>query len=402
MDVYVARQPIFDRRKEIYGYELLFRDGVSNVFPEIDRDKATSKVLSTSFFILGIDHIAGGKKAFINFTRELLIIKVPTMFPREKIMVEVLEDVEPDEQVIRACREMAQDGYRIALDDFCYKSQLRPLIDLAKIVKIDFKVHAIGEVKKLVDKLAAHKVRLLAEKVENHGAFQQASKMGFEYFQGYFFSKPQVIEGRDIAPSKLSLLQIIAEVNKVDFTFDDLEDLIIRDVSVSYKLLRYINSAYFRRVQEISSIKQAIVLLGEREVRRFLSLIALAQLASDKPDELIRASIIRARLCELLGKCVVCKDESELFTIGLFSLIDAILDDMMEKIMEKLPFSETIKRALVGKEGESADFLNLASCYEVGDWKGVSEMAGRIGVSEEKIPQFYLDAVGWADSYETG
>ena len=251
-----------------------------------------------------------------------------------------------------------------------------------------------------MEKLAVHNVRLLAEKVENHEAFQLASKMGFEYFQGYFFSKPQIMEGKDIAPSKLGLLQIIAEVNKEDFRFEELEKLIVRDVSTSYKLMRYINSAYFRRVQEISSVKQAIVLLGEKEIRRFVSLIALAQLATDKPDELIRASIIRARFCELLGKCIVGKDESELFTVGLFSLIDAILDNTMANIMEKLPFSRAIKAALVANEGELADYLYLVSCYEDGDWKAVSEMVTRIGVSEEKIPAFYMDAIGWADSYE--
>ena len=261
-------------------------------------------------------------------------------------------------------------------------------------------MYSIEEVKEQVDKLAVHNVKLLAEKLENEEAFQLASKMGFEYFQGYFFSKPQIIEGKDIAPSKLSLLQIIAEVNKADFKFEELEKLIVRDVSTSYKLMRYINSAYFRRVQEISSIKQAIVLLGEKEVRRFISLIALAQLAADKPNELIRASIIRARFCELLGKYIGSMDGSELFTVGLFSLIDAILDDTMANIMEKLPFSRTIKGALVDKEGELADYLNLVSCYEDGDWKAVSETVTRIGVSEEKTPEFYVDAIGWADSYE--
>jgi EAL and modified HD-GYP domain-containing signal transduction protein len=400
MEVYVARQPIFDKNKKIYGYELLFRDGIANFFPEIDGDTATSKVLSNSFFALGIDRITGGKRAFINFTRELLVLKIPTMFPREKIMVEILEDVKPDEQVVSACKEMAQDGYRIALDDFCYKPDLQPLIDLAKIVKIEFMLYSIEKVKEQVDKLAVHNVNLLAEKLENEEAFQLASKMGFEYFQGYFFSKPQVMEGKDIAPSKLSLLQIIAEVNKADFKFEELEKLIVRDVSTSYKLMRYINSAYFRRVQEISSIKQAITLLGEKEVRRFISLIALAQLASDKPDELIRTSIIRARFCELLGKYIGSMDESELFTVGLFSLIDAILDDTMANIMEKLPFSKAIKGALVYKEGELSDYLNLVSNYEIGGWKAVSETVTKIGVSEEKIPEFYMDAIGWADSYE--
>jgi EAL and modified HD-GYP domain-containing signal transduction protein len=300
MEIYVARQPIFNKNQNIYGYEVLFRDGMSNTFPDLDEDTATSKILSNSFLILGIDRITGGKKAFINFTKELLVRKVPAMFPREKIVVEVLEDVEPEEQLISACQEMAQKGYTIALDDFIYKSDLQPLIALAKIIKINFMEPSDEAIGELVDKLADHNVKLLAEKVENNEAFHLALKMGFEYFQGNFFSKPQVIRGRDIAPSKMGLLQIISEANKEDFRFEELEKLISRDVSVSYKLLRYINSAYFKRVQDIASLKQAIILLGEIETRRFISLIAMAQLASDKPDELIRASIVRARFCELM------------------------------------------------------------------------------------------------------
>ncbi|MCP4577535.1 MAG: HDOD domain-containing protein [Deltaproteobacteria bacterium] len=399
MEVYVARQPVLDKNKKTYGYELLFRDGMSNAFPDIGGDTATSKVLSNTFFSIGIEKITGGKKALINFTEDLLLKKLPLMFPPEKIMVEVLEDVEPGKEVINACKEIAEKGYEVALDDFFYKADLDPLIALARVIKIDFMATPMDEIRELVDKLAVYDVIFLAEKVETYEEFQQALDMGFEYFQGYFFSKPEILKGTDISSSKLSLLQIVAEANKADFNFEELEKLIQQDVSISYKLMRYINSAYFRRVQEISSIKHAILLLGEKEVRRFISLLGMANLAADKPDELICASIIRARLCELLGKeCSSGVNESELFTLGLFSHIDAIMDDSIRNLMEKLPLSEGIKDALVNGEGQLADFLSLTSFYETGDWKGIREMAEKVGLEDEKIPELYMDAVGWADS----
>ena len=398
MDVYVARQPIFNRRKRIYGYELLFRDGMVNAFPDVDGDAATSRVLSTSFLSNGIEQITGRKKAFINFTEKMITEKIPAMFPKKTIMVEILEDIEPNAAVVTACREMAKQGYNLVLDDFIFKPEMKPLLELTRIVKFDFRASSIEEIKASIKELAAYQVKLLAEKIETHEEFQQALNMGFDYFQGYFFSKPEILKRRDISPSRITLLSIMSEANREDFRMTELEKFVLRDLSINYKLMRYINSAYFGMFKRVSSVKQTIVLLGMKEIRRFLSLIAMAQLVSGKPDELIRASLIRARLCENLGKGVTGKDGSELFTLGLFSFIDAILDDEMGNILEKLPLSENIKKALTGEGGELADYLTLASCYEIGDWAKVASLAAKIGLNEEKAPEFYMDAVAWADS----
>ncbi len=394
----MARQPIFNRRKRIYGYELLFRDGMVNAFPDVDGDAATSRVLSTSFLSNGIEQITGRKKAFINFTEKMIIEKIPAMFPKKTIMVEILEDIEPNAAVVTACREMAKQGYNLVLDDFIFKPEMKPLLELTRIVKFDFRASSIEEIKASIKELAAYHVKLLAEKIETHEEFQQALNMGFDYFQGYFFSKPEILKRRDISPSRITLLSIMSEANREDFRMTELEKFVLRDLSINYKLMRYINSAYFGMFKRVSSVKQTIVLLGMKEIRRFLSLIAMAQLVSGKPDELIRASLIRARLCENLGKGVTGKDGSELFTLGLFSFIDAILDDEMGNILEKLPLSENIKKALTGEGGELADYLTLASCYEIGDWAKVASLAAKIGLNEEKAPEFYMDAVAWADS----
>lgn len=400
MEVYVARQPIFDGNKKIYGYELLFRVGMENFFPKIDGNVASSKLLSNSFFSIGMDKITGMNMAFINFTRDLILKRVPMLFPREKIVVEILEDVEPEKEVVEACRDMAQKGYRIAMDDFFYRSELEPLIATAEIIKFDLRATPlIKDLGEIVKKLSRHSVKLLAEKVETYEEFKKAIDMGFKYFQGYFFSKPEIMRGKDISAPHMNLLEVMSEANRRDFQFERLERLVVGDVSISYKLLRLVNSAYFRRINDISSIRQAIVLIGEQGIRRFLSLIAMAGLATDKPDELIRASVVRAKFCELLsGMNGQGNDPSEFFTLGLFSLIDAIMDESMAHLMDKLPLADSIKDALVNGTGNMETYLTLARSYEKGQWDWVSETAGVLGIDENKLPQCYLEALSWADT----
>ena len=322
------------------------------------------------------------------------------MFPPEKMTVEILEDVDPNEQVISACTDIAKAGYSLALDDFVFKNELQPFIKLADIIKIDFMMTPIDEIQKMVNRFKGNGIKLLAEKIETYEEFENALSMGFMYFQGYFFSKPEIISGKEIAPSKITLLQIVGEANKKDCSFEKLEKLINRDVSISYKLLRYINSAFFKRACEISTIKHAIVLLGETEIKRFISMVATAELASDKPEELVRTSIIRARFCELLGlHSNNGADVSELFLMGLFSLIDAMLDNKMEDIMQTLPLSKNIKQALLKGKGDLSDYLKLVSSYESANWETFSSIIPKININEKKFPEFYQDAVNWADSY---
>lgn len=399
MDIYVARQPIFDQNKKIYGYELLFRDSMENLFSGIDGNTATSKVLSNSFLNIGIDKLIGKGVAFINFTGELIINQAPKLFSSSQLVIEVLEDVKAEKDVVESCIELSRQGYKIALDDFTYNDEITPLIEVADIIKFDFRATPPDEIVKSMDKLKKYNLMLLAEKVETYEEFNQALDMGFKYFQGYFFSKPEVIEGRDISPAKINLLQIMAEVNQPDFKFSKVEEIISKDVSLSYKLMRYINSAYYRRVNEISSIKQAILLLGERGIRSFLSLIAMAKLSDNKPDELIRTSVIRAKFCELMSRYLSsCKNASELFTLGIFSSIDAILDDTMENIMAKLPLSANIKNALVNNTGELSFCLDIAKSYERGDWSRFSELTKDHKINQEKLPQSFLEAITWADA----
>ena len=301
MDVFVARQPIFDIKRKIYAYELLFRSGESNGFPDIDGETATTSLLSSSFFTVGIEKIGAGKLVFINFTEELLLNDTPQLFPPDKMMVEVLEDVSPGPEIVAACQSLKDKGYSLALDDFVYSKQFEELLHLSDIIKIDFRLTPIETLGEMVETLKKYNCKLLAEKVETYDEFHQAVELGFEYFQGYFFSKPEVLKNKDLSSSQVGMLRLISKINTEEFDVESLAALVAQDVSITYKLLKYINSSHFSRLQPLSSIRQAITFLGENGFKMFVSLIATSKLSENKPEELIRTSIIRARFLEQIG-----------------------------------------------------------------------------------------------------
>jgi c-di-GMP-related signal transduction protein len=397
-DVYVARQPIFDKDKNIYAYELLFRDGTANYVPDIDGDVATTTLLSNTFFTIGMQTLAGGRKTFINFTQNLLEKQVPLLLPKESTVIEILEDVKPGPVLIEACQHMASRGYIIALDDFVYSRELEPLIALANIIKFDFRSTSREQIDAYLKKLSTNNLRMLAEKVETHDEFETAQKMGFELFQGYFFCKPEIIQGREIQGSQINMMRIMTQVNNDTFSLDELEQLISRDMGIAYKLFKYLNSAFFARASKVSSVKQALVYLGEKEIRRFISLIAMSRLADGKPSELIRAACIRGKFCELLG--VDAQEQisaSEMFTLGMFSLIDAAIDQPMETILNELPLSRPIKLALIHAKGRLAGYIALVQSYETGQWHRVSRLATALKLNLGTLPTLYLQACQWSD-----
>jgi len=398
MYAYVARQPIFNKSKKINGYELLFRGGMENSFPDVDGDEATLELLSTTFMTTNINDYTGGKQAFINFTRNLLVNKTPMLFPKETTVVEILETVDSEEAVVDACQHIARQGYTIALDDFVYDSTLLPLIDLADIIKFDFRQSSIDKIVSDIHQLPRYDLKLLAEKVETYEEFQTAIELGFDYFQGYFFSRPEVIKRKKLSPVKINLIRIMGEISQRQVDYSKLDNYISSDVSLSFKLLRYVNSSFFRRTSEISSIQQAIIMLGENEVRRFISMMALGKLSDDKPKELVKVSSIRAKFCELLTLAAKsASNPNELFMLGLFSLIDAILDISMETIMDDLPLSNQLKDALIKNQGFEFYFLRLAISYEKGDWSDVTFCSNILDIPENQLPGLYLDALKWGD-----
>ncbi len=398
MDVFVARQPIFDRSKNIYAYELLFRSGETNAFPNIDGEIATNSLLSSSFFTIGIEKICAGRPAFINFPQKLVEDGTPRFFPPERMTVEVLEDVVVTPKLIQECQELKEIGFQLALDDFVYHENLEELLPLADIIKFDFRITPPEELTAMLEKLSGYTFRMLAEKVETYDEFEFAKDLGFHYFQGYFFSKPEIMKGRELEGSQLSTLQLLNVINSSDeLDIDQLEEIISQDIAITYKLVSYINSPYFGRLEPISNIRQAIAFLGEKEIRLFVNIIATTNLSSDKPRELVRMAMIRARFLQKLGEAKQ-QNSRELFLLGLFSLIDAMLDQNIETLVNKLALSTELNDALIDRKGDLGVYLRLIECYESGNWMQFRYAKKRLGLEDELIADTYVHAVEWTNA----
>jgi EAL and modified HD-GYP domain-containing signal transduction protein len=395
---FVARQPIFDRELRVFAYELLFRSGFDNFYDALDGDQASSDVLTTSFMLVGLEELTSGKKASINFTRKLLLDEVATLFPRDLLLVEVLENVEPAPEVVAACKDLKRTGYRLILDDFCPMCADNPLLEIVDIIKVDFAKTQPQE-RELIPMMAkCRQARFLAEKVETAEEFSQALQWNYSYFQGYFFSEPVIHSSSVIPGTKLAYLRILKEINRPETDLGEVETIIKHDVSLSYKLLRFINSAYFGFYERIRSIRQALTLLGLREVKKWVSLAALTGLASDRPEELVVNSLVRARLCEQLAPWVgLGSRSSEFFFMGMFSMIDAIAGRPMSDILGNLPLTEEIKIALMGGENRFRDVFELLLSYEKGAWDELAEHASNLGIDEKDLPVLYRQAVRWVN-----
>ncbi|WP_456387586.1 EAL and HDOD domain-containing protein [Desulfolithobacter sp.] len=403
MDVYLARQPIFDRHKRVFGYELLYRTAGQNICQETDGDLATTRVAANSLLSIGMETLVGTGRAFINFTEKLLLENLPSIFPPDMIVVEVLEHVPPSPEITAACQQLREQGYVLALDDFVFSPGMEPLIDLADIIKVDIMQTPLDRVEDICRSLRGRGIRLLAEKIETYQEFDQAVQLGFSYFQGYFFRRPEVLKRREVGSTKLNLFNLLAEVNKPGFSMGRIEELVSSDASLSYKLLRYINSAYYSLVSEVTSIRHALIYLGEKGIRQFVSLVATSFMAGDKPEELLRVSVIRARLCELLAeRGRMAEDKSNYFLLGLFSLLDAMLDTEMENIMEQLPVTTEIKDALVHRRGPMRPLLEAVIAQEQGNWDQSRKLLVDIGVDPDEIMQLYLESIAWADMFTAG
>lgn len=413
MEVHVARQPIFtlpggpvgilDRAAEVLaGYELLFRDGPNNAFPDIDGDVATSKVLHHSFFANDFDELVGHTLGFVNFTRELLVKRVPKMFPPRRLVVEILETVTPDAEVVEACRELKRLGYHLVLDDFVMAPGMEALLDLAWMVKFDVRSTPIPTIASMIENFKHRDMRFLAEKVETRAELAALRDVGCTWFQSYFFARPEMVTRTDVAPSKMVLLKLMHEVMRPEQDLTALERLIAADVSMSYKLMRYINSAYFARPQKIESIRQALVLLGEREVRQLVMLVATARLATRKPNELMRLSVMRARMAESLAAKIPGVSREELFVVGLFSSIDAIMDRPMAELVNQLPLTMEVKSALVERLGVLGAVLNLVLAYERADWTEVARLVNAFKLDGKVLPLAHQHALRAGEAFLEG
>jgi c-di-GMP-related signal transduction protein len=399
MQVFVARQPILDRLKKTYAYELLFRDGPVNRYTGSDPDQASRSVINTSFFVLGIEAITGGKPAFVNFTRNALLDGYATVLPTKLLVVEVLEDITPDKEVIEACRAIRKAGNLIALDDVVYGKVPMELLPLAHIVKVDFALNSPQEKLKIVELCRPYGVRLLAEKVETQEDFNGALHAGYHLFQGFFFSKPIMVSGRSIPSSKLSQLQLLQQINRPDTDFLRLESIIRREVSLTYKLLHYMNRVEFAIQADVTSVQQALVLLGEVGIKKWLSIVLLADMGTDVPPEVVTNSVVRARLCEsLAGASKLQVSPHSAFLMGLFSHLDALLEQPIEELLAHLSLPADVRDALLTGHGDLGNLFRLMKAYERGDWLETGRLAAIISIDEKLIPELYFQALAWGNS----
>lgn len=392
----VASQPIFNIKKEIFGYELLYRAGKDSTgYDAIDGTSATKDVLVTAFSDIGIEEITGGKKAFVNFTAELVLDEAPHMLSNDILIVELLEDIRPTEQVLAACRKLKRKGYLIALDDFMYQEEYEPLIALADIIKIDFLKCTEEDIKYNVAKINTNRRKiLLAEKIETYEDLDFANSLGFNLFQGFFFCKPIITSAKCTDTLQASKLQLIKYIADPDVSFFDLANVIKRDLVLSYRLLKIVNSAYYGLKYTVTGILHALLILGLNEIKKWISLIVLNQIKTTKPSELIRAALVRGIFMDKLAIYKKKrKNRDEYFLVGLFSLAEAIMDTPIEAVLKETHLSEDICEPLITGEGEKAELLKIIYHIERAEWEEAEEAAAACGIDKLKTNQFYIEAM---------
>jgi len=392
----VARQPILNRNKKTIAYELLYRpnDGAKI----INGSQATAEVIINSFNDIGINNLTSGKPAFINFTAELIKAEISELLPQKKVGIEILEDVELDQHLIDSSQRIKDSGHIILLDDFVYKDELIPLIEIADIIKIDF-LETQGSMRKELIDFIKNKhnsdVKFLAEKIETHKEFKTAYDMGYDYFQGYFFRRPNTFINRKIPSYKFTYLEVINKLNQKVPDLKEITEVIKKDSSMTYSLLRTINAAAYGC--KVSNLNQAAALLGTKRLKKWALLNFIKGLSSDKPDALFISSLVRGRMAELLALKIDSKKSEEFYTVGLLSMLDAYLDRNMGDIIEELAISEEIVKALVDKKGILGDILNMVISFEVADWSQLSVLYQRYGLDDGEVFECFTEAVQYAD-----
>ena len=399
MDVFIARQPIFDRRMQIYGYELLYRHSSKNSFEFVDDDVATAEVLYNAFFVVGIEDLTNGTRAFINFSKELIDSNVPLLLPKERIVVEVLERSTATQATVEACKKIRDMGYKLALDDFVSDDNNLPLIEMADIIKVEFSELDINMQRNLIKKYK-NRVLFLAEKIETREQYNLALELGYDLFQGFFFSKPSMIRSKEIVPTNAIMLNVINELSKPEPNYKVIAEYIGCDLALSYKLLKLVNSVYMGVGLKIKSIRQAIAFLGVNEMFQWISLIMLKDMLNDENAELIRQSIIRGNLMSSIAQ-EMGKGElsTEYFLTGLFSLLDVILNRDMESVISGLPLSDIVKDALLGQDNSIKEYLDCIIVHEKADWDTLEQMYPINVIGVKRYMSLYLETLKKIKSY---
>lgn len=391
-EVLVGRQPIFDRYMKVFAYELLYRSGDMNSANFKDGDQATTQVILNTLMEMGLDSIVGDAKAFINLTRNFLVGKYPILLPSNRIVIEILEDIKLDEEVISAARDLHKTGFTLALDDVADTNRVAPLSGISSIVKLDLKQIDFFSLPDVINRCRSYGFKVLVEKVETQGDYNMCRRLGADYYQGYFLCKPNIMRGKKMDSSRLVIMQSLAMLQDQKASFSELETIIARDVGLSYKLLRLSNSGYYSFSMEVKSLRQAISLIGLDTMRGWMSLLLMSSL-QDKPPELTNIALQRARMAESLAR-VFGQGQPELyFLVGLFSVLDALMDQPMDLLVSELNLTPAIAAALLNHEGLPGMILNTIQAYEKGDWNTVMSL----NLPVDTLTRIYLDSIKWTN-----
>ena len=394
MSIFLARQGIYDRKSNVVAYELLYRNSEKNTFPiHIDEGYSTIKLMS-NIAMIGIYEITNGRKAFINYPKNIIKTGLTTFFPKENIVIEVLESVELTEEIIVSLKSLKEMGYEIALDDVIDADRIDGFIDVIDLIKIDFKSTSKKIRKTIVNKIKDYNIRLLAEKVETQEEYQEAYEDNYDYFQGYYFNKPILLKEKDMSINKRIYSMIMLELMKEDFNINNIEDIIKSDTTLTYKLLKFLNCRYFGFLAPIKSVRQAIALLGRNKLRRWTLLIAVSEVSND--EENINKTIIRGRFCEIIQEEINPEKSQKAFLVGLFSNLDISMSKDMDVALKGINLDSEIRDALMGKENTLGDILNLIKCYETLNFNEIDESCKKLNIKKETLAIKYVEALKWS------
>jgi EAL and modified HD-GYP domain-containing signal transduction protein len=386
----VGRQPILDKNEKLFAFELLFRSSAGNEIK--DGEQATAEVITNGLESIGLLNLTQNKPVFINFTSKMIKNRIPDILASESVYIEVLENVKADQKVIESCKELKDNGFKIVLDDFEFKESYIELIKIADIIKIDF-LNSDKETREKTLDLIKNRynkdVEFLAEKIETYKDLKEAKKFNYDYYQGFYFTKPDIVSGKKLEPFKLSYISILDELEKYNPDFRKIEKTIKQDLSMSYSLLRLVNSAAYG--YDINSIRQGIVLLGVDKLKKWSLLYSFKNLSNNKPDILLKTALIRAYFAESIAKYLAIDDD--LFILGMFSLIDAYLDRNLEEILNQISMKSEFKEALLSGEGKLGEVIKLIETYEKSNWNGLKEFS----LKPEVLFKDYLNAIEKAE-----
>lgn len=395
MDIFIARQGIYNKEEKVVAYELLYRNSLNNIFDDsIEEEIATYKVIE-NISSFGLDTLTDNRKAFVNFSEKLIKKNIATLLPKDKVVIEVLETVNASKEIIDRLKFLKEVGYNIALDDVVEEEHIINFKDVIDIVKVDFLLSSKESRKQIANICKNFNIEMLAEKIETLEDLKEAQDLGYDYYQGYYYSKPSIFLGKDISIKNSSIFSLLVELIREDYDLDKVEYIIKTDIALTYKFLRFINSAYFNFLYEIKSIKQAIILIGREELRKWLSILSVVEISSGKSDEYAKNIIIRAKFCEEIA--FICnEDASSAFMVGLFSNLHIMIEKDVDYLVENLPVNMEIKKALLGEDNIFRNILELSLAYEMLDNENITKQCNKLKVNKGALWNSYCKAIEWS------